>query len=99
MEKNLTTFTYMLGASLLAQMVKNDCNAEDPGSVPELGRSTGEGNGSPLQYFCLENLMDRGTWWPAVHGVAELDMTHTFTFFTYMLTLRSCRPSLSWWKI
>ena len=36
-----------------------------------LGRSHGEGNGSPLQYHCLENLMDRGAWWTAVHGVAK----------------------------
>jgi len=32
---------------------------------------SGEGNGTPLQYSCLENLMDRGAWWAAVHGVAE----------------------------
>ena len=38
------------------------CNAGDPGSIPELGRSPGEGNGSPLQYSCLENPMDRGAW-------------------------------------
>ena len=37
-------------------------NAGDPGSIPGLGRSTGEGNGNPLQYYCLENLMDRGAW-------------------------------------
>ena len=40
-------------------------------SIPELGRSLGEGNGNPLQYPCLENLMDRGAWWTAVHGVAK----------------------------
>ena len=38
------------------------CNAGDPGSIPELGRSHGEGNGSPLQYSCLENPMDLGAW-------------------------------------
>ena len=38
------------------------CNAGDPGSVPGLGRSPGEGNGNPLQYSCLENPMDRGVW-------------------------------------
>ena len=47
------------------------CSAEDPGSIPGLGRSFGEGNGNPLQYPCLENLMDRGAWWTAVHGVAK----------------------------
>ena len=36
-------------------------NAEDPGSIPGLGRSPGEGNGNPLQYSCLENSMDGGT--------------------------------------
>ena len=43
----------------------------DPGSIPGLGRSPGEGNGNPLQYPCLENLMDRRTSWIAVHGVAK----------------------------
>ena len=47
------------------------CSAGDLGSIPGLGRSPGEGNGNPLQYPCLENLMDRGTWWIAVHGVAK----------------------------
>ena len=37
-------------------------NAGDLGSIPGLGRSCGEGNGSPLQYSCLENPMDRGAW-------------------------------------
>ena len=37
-------------------------NVGDPGSIPRLGRSPGEGNGNPLQYSCLENPMDRGTW-------------------------------------
>ena len=36
------------------------CNVGDPGSVPELGRSPGEGNGNPLKYSCLENPMDGG---------------------------------------
>ena len=37
-------------------------NAGDPGSIPGLGRSPGEGNGNPLQYSCLENPMDREAW-------------------------------------
>ena len=37
-------------------------NAGDPGSIPGLGRSPGEGNGNPLQYSCLENPMDGGSW-------------------------------------
>ena len=43
----------------------------DGGSVPESGRSSGEGNGNPLQYSCLENLMDRGAWQTTVHRVAK----------------------------
>ena len=48
------------------------CNAGDPGSIPWLGRSPGEGNGNPLQYSCLENPMDRGTWRAIVHGVTRI---------------------------
>ena len=44
-------------------VVKNlPANAGDVGSIPGLGRSPGEGNGSPLQYSCLENPIDRGAW-------------------------------------
>ena len=43
----------------------------DPGSIPELGRSPGEGNGNPPQYSCLENPMDRGLWQATVHGVTK----------------------------
>ena len=50
---------------------ESGCNAGDPSLVPESGRFPGEGDGYPLQYSCLENLMDRRTWWPAVHGIAE----------------------------
>ena len=46
-------------------------NAGDPGSIPGLGRSPGEGNGNPLQYYCLENPMDGRACWSAVHGVAR----------------------------
>ena len=57
-------------------MVKNlPANAGDEGSIPGSGRSPGEGNGNPLQYSCLGNLMDRGAWWATVRGVAESDMT------------------------
>ena len=41
------------------------------GLTPGLKRSPGEGNGNPLQYFCLENPMDRGAWWATVHGVTK----------------------------
>ena len=51
-------------------VIKNlPASAGDVGSIPGSGRSPGEGNGNPLQYSCLGNPMDRGTWWATVHGV------------------------------
>ena len=56
-------------------MVKNpSANAgdiRDVGSIPRLGKSSGEGNSNPLQYSCLENPMDREAWKASVHGVTE----------------------------
>ena len=53
-------------------VVKNPpASAGDMGSVPELGRSLGEGNSHPLQYSCLGTLMDRGAWQAVVHGVIK----------------------------
>ena len=43
-------------------------DAGEAGSIPGLGRSLGGGHGNPLQDSCLENPMDRGTWWATVHG-------------------------------
>ena len=71
-------------------MVKNPpANAGDikgTGSIPGSGRSPGEGNGNPLLYSYLENLMDRGAWQATVHGVTkswtglkQLTQTHTHT--------------------
>ena len=58
-------------------------NAGDPGLIPGLGRSLGEGNGNPLESYCLENPMDRGAWSATVHGVVKSwtrlsDFTFTF---------------------
>ena len=47
------------------------CNAGDPGSIPGLGRSPREGNGSPHHYSCMENSMDGGAWQATVYGVSE----------------------------
>ena len=49
----------------------NAGDRKDAGSIPGLGRSSGVGNGNPLQYSCLGNPMDRGAWWATVHGVAK----------------------------
>ena len=58
-------------------VVKNPpANAGHSGLIPGAGKSFGEGNGNPLQYSCLENLLDKGAWWATVHGFAEKsDMT------------------------
>ena len=50
---------------------ESSCNAGDPGSIPRLGRSSGEGNDYLLQYFCLENSMDGGAWWATIHEVTN----------------------------
>ena len=51
------------------------CNAGDLGSIPELGRSPGEGNGNSLQYSCLENYMDRRACPATVQEITESDTT------------------------
>ena len=62
-----------LHSSLVAQTVKNSCNAGHLDLIPMLGRSPGGGHGNPLQYSCLENPMDKGAWRATVHGVSESD--------------------------
>ena len=54
-------------------------------SVPGLGRSPGGGNGNPLQYFCLENLMDRGAWRATVspQGLKESEATEQLNTYTH----------------
>ena len=51
------------------------CSAGDLGLIPGLGRSPGEGNGNPLQFSCLKNPMDRGTWLLQSMGSQESDVT------------------------
>ena len=57
---------------VVKKLPANTGDSRDTGSVPEWGRPPGEGNGNPLQYFCLENSMDRGAWWAAVPGQQRL---------------------------
>ena len=49
------------------------CSLGNQGLIPWLKRSPGEGNGNPLQYFCLGNPMDRGAWWATVQGLARVE--------------------------
>ena len=70
--------------------------------VIQLGNGTaGEGNGTPLQYSCLENPMDRGAWWAAVHGVAKswtqlIDFTFTFHFHALEKEMATHASVLAW---
>ena len=59
------------GGSVIKKKKNPPASAGDPGSTPGMGRSPGEGNGNPLQYSCLGNPMDRGTWWATVCGVTK----------------------------
>ena len=67
------------GASLVALVVKNlpakGGDVRVTASTPGSGRSPGGGHGNPLQYSCLENMIDRGAWWATVYWVAESDTT------------------------
>ena len=76
-------------------------NAEDQGSIPGSGRSSGEGNGNPLQYSCLENPIDGGAWEAAVHGVAKSrtqlsDFTFTFHFHALEKEMATHSSVLAW---
>ena len=57
---------------------------------------TGEGNGNPLQYSCLENPMGRGAWWAAVCGVAESHMTEQFHFHALEMETATHSSVLAW---
>ena len=59
------------GGSVVKNPPANAGDTGGGGSVPESGRSSGEGNDNPLQYFCLGNSMDRGAWRTIVHGVTK----------------------------
>ena len=69
---------------------KSACNAGNPGLIPGLGRSSGERNGYPLQYSCLENSMDRASWRASMrlqrvgHNWATDTLTNTFHWFKHL---------------
>ena len=69
--------------------------------LKKVGKTTGEGDGTPLQYSCLENPMDRGAWWAAVHEVAKSqtrlsDFTFTFHFHALEKEMATHSSVLAW---
>ena len=81
------TFSFKGGFPGDSDSKESACNAEDPGSVSRLGRSPGEGHGNPLQYSCLENLMDRGLVGYSPWGHKESDMTERLLSLSLSLPL------------
>ena len=67
----IPSLSILLGLPCSSNGKEPACDAGDQGSVPGLGSSSGEGNGNPLQYSCLENPIDREAWRATVHGVAK----------------------------
>ena len=75
------------------------CNAGDLGSIPGLGRSSGEGKGYPLLYSVLENSMDRGAWKATVHGISKSQMQlNDFHFHFHVMTGECFSSSYSAWS-
>ena len=84
----------------LHSFLKEGCT-EDYRLMGVLGCWNGEGNGTPLQYSCLENPMDGGAWWAAVHGVAKSqtrlsDFTFTFHFHALEKAMATLSSVLAW---
>ena len=69
--KYLHTTTALKGLPGGSDGKQSACNGGGPGLIPGLRRSPGEGNGYSLQYYCLENFMDRRAWQATVHGVSK----------------------------
>ena len=88
------------GGSVIKNPSADAGDIGDAGSIPGLGRPTERGNGNPLQYFCLDNLMNRGAWRSMVHGVAK-SLTRLSTHIVcYMRSLPlSSSPPLTYWSI
>ena len=82
-----TTFIYFIPDG--SDGKESACNAGDPGSIPESGRSPGEGNVYSFQYTFLENSMERGDWWASIHGghrvgYEQVNNTHMQYYTVYL---------------
>ena len=82
-------------------MINSACNEGDLGSVPGSGRCPGGGNSNPFHNSCLENSMDGGAWWAAVHGVTKSrtrlsNFTFTFHFHALEKDMATHSSVLAW---
>ena len=89
------------GDSVVKNLPANAGDAGDIGLISRFRRFPGEGNGTPLQYSCLENPMDGGAWKAAVHGIAEgrtrlSNFTFTFHFHTLEKEMATYSSVLAW---
>ena len=91
-----SAFICSMGFPAGSDSKESACNEGDPGSFLGSGKSTGEGNGYPLQYSCLENFLDRGAWWASVHGVSKGSDTQQRTKHNMLCgyTLVNCQPGI-----
>ena len=97
----MTTHCDILSFSDGSDSKESACNVGDLGLIPGLGRSFGEGNGSPLQYSCLGIPMDGGAWWATARGVAKSrtrlsDFTFTFHFHALEKEIAPHSRVLAW---
>ena len=72
-------------------LVVNAGDVRDVGSIPGLGKSPGGGHGNPLEYSCLENPMDRRTWWTTIHGVPK-----SWTWLNWLSSSRCFLVNVGW---
>ena len=88
---------------MVKNLPANTGATRDKGSTFGLGRASGVGNGHPLQYSCLENSMDRGVWWAAVHWVTKSQIrlsthghthTHTHKYLSKSQYFKSLLPQI-----
>ena len=79
-----------MGFPRCLRVKKTASNAGDAGFISGLGRSSGEGNGNPLQYSCLGNPVDRGTWWATVHAIVEMNMTYRLSMHAPCMHISVC---------